>query len=283
MKIRKYFLTLVLALSLLLTLSLPFAMAQEKMTMDEYRAQLQEWQTREANAKKAAQDCETAVQGLKSEVQALKTESDKVWNEILAEIGTDQAGVDAYRTQLNALNSQVDGLLALSPEELFKRRDEIKSAEAKLAELKKSRISALTEMQNLIATIEGKLTQVKNKLPKAMYDNYTVVVGDYLWKVSGKPAIYNDPMQWMRIYSYNTDQIKDPDLIYPAQILKIHRENGPDEYLVAKGDYLSKVAGKADILGDVTKWTKIYEKNKSIIGEDPNRIYPYTVLVIPKD
>jgi len=271
----------VLSFSLIAGVSLSFA--QEKMSMDEYRAQLQQWQEREANAKKAAEGCAAEVEKLKGEIETTQAEIEKIWNEILAEIGTDQAGVDAFREKLKALEADVDGLLALSPEELFKKRDEVEAAEAKLEEYKKDRISALTEMQNMIATIEGKLTQVKNKMPKAIYDEYTVVVGDYLWKISGKPDIYNDPIQWMRIYSYNKDQIKNPDLIYPDQVLKIQREVGPNEYLVAKGEYLAKIAGKADVLGDPASWTKIYEKNKEIIGEDPNQIFPYTVLVIPKD
>jgi nucleoid-associated protein YgaU len=273
-------LTLAFAFSLVLGSSL---FAQEKMTMDQYNAQLQEWQQREAAAKKASADCGTAVENLKSEINAANAETQKTWEEILAMIGTDQAGVDAFRAKLKALESDVDGLLALSPEELFKKRDEIKAAEEKLAEYKKNRISALTEMQNLIATIEGKLTQLKNKLPKAVYDEYTVIVGDYLWKISGKADIYDDPMQWMRIYSYNKEQISNPDLIFPEQIFKIHRQSGDNEYLVAKGDYLQKIAGNADVLGDPSKWTKIYEKNKDIIGEDANLIFPYTVLVIPED
>ncbi len=136
---------------------------------------------------------------------------------------------------------------------------------------------------DLIATIEGKLTQIKNKMPKAVYDEYTVVVGDYLWKISGKDNIYGDPTHWMRIYSYNLDQIKDPDLIYPDWVLKIQREVGADEYLVAKGDYLRKIAENPQVLGDLSSWTKIYEKNKGVIGDDPNLIFPYTVLVIPTE
>lgn len=271
----------VLSFSLIAGTTISFA--QEKMSMDEYRAQLQQWQEREANAKKASEDCAAEVEKLKGEIETTQAEIEKVWGEILAEIGTDQAGVDAFREKLKALEADVDGLLALTPEELFKKRSEVEAAEAKLEEYKKDRISALTEMQNLIATIEGKLTQVKNKMPKAIYDEYTVVVGDYLWKISGKPDVYNDPIQWMRIYSYNKDQIKDPDLIYPDQVFKIQREVGPDEYLVGKGDYLAKIAGNPDVLGDPASWTKIYEKNKDIIGEDPNQIFPYTVLVIPKD
>jgi len=275
------FLTLTLMLSLMLLFGAAYA--QEKMTMDEYNAQLADWQKREADAKKAAEECGNDVASVKGEIEAQNTEAEKIWKDILAEIGTDEAGVNAFREQLKQLDAQMDGLLALSPEELFKRRDELDKLEQAVSEAKSNRISALTEMQNLIATIEGKIAQARNKMPKAVYDPYTVVVGDYLWKISGKQEIYDDPIQWMRIYSYNKDQINDPDLIFPEQILKIQRGVGPDEYLVAKGDYLAKIAGHAEVLGDPTSWTKVYEKNKDIIGEDPNMIFPYTVLVIPKD
>ena len=258
------------------------SLAQEKMSMDDYNAQLAEWQAREAKASAAADECAKVVAGLESEINELTAAIDAVWSEIYAEIGTDKAAVDAYRERLVALDSQVSGLLALSPEALFQKRDEIAEAEEKLAKCKTNRISALTEMQNLIATIEGKLTQIHNKMPKAIYDEYNVVVGDYLWKISGKADVYSDPMQWMRIYSYNKDQIKNPDLIYPDQVFKIQREVGPEEYLVAKGDYLVKIAGNADVMGDPGSWTKLYEKNKDILGEDPNLIFPYTVLVVPK-
>lgn len=277
----KLFLTIVLCFALLLGASL--SIAQEKMTMEEYNTQLAEWQKREADAKKAGEDCGSANEALKGEIEAVIAEIAKTWDEIYAEIGTDKAGVDAFRAELEALDAKCDGLLALTPEELFKKRDEIKEACGKLDEAKKNRISALTEMQNLIATIEGKLTQIKNKMPKAVYDPYTVVVGDYLWKISGKADIYDDPTHWMRIYSYNKDQIEDPDLIYPDWILKIQREVGPEEYLVAKGDYLQKIAENPEVLGDPSSWTKIYEKNKNIIGDDANMIFPHTVLVIPKE
>ncbi len=271
-----------LALSISLLFGASFSLAQEKMSMDEYKAQLADWQKREADAKVAGEKCGADVISLKAEVEKVQAETDATWKAVLGAIGTDQAGLDAYRASLKDLEAQVDGLLALSPEELYKKRDELKAAEEKLAELKKSKISALTEMQNLIAAIEGKITQANNKMPKAVYDEYNVIVGDYLWKISGKQEIYNDPIQWMRIYSYNKSQIKDPDLIYPQQVLKIQREVGMDEYLVAKGDYLQKIAANPSILGDPASWTKIYEKNKDIIGDNANMIYPHTVLVIPK-
>ncbi|HPM97337.1 MAG TPA: LysM peptidoglycan-binding domain-containing protein [bacterium] len=275
----------VFRLALLLSFSLIFgasvSLAQEKMSMEDYNAQLAQWQGRETVAKQALDACAKASEEVKKEIEAMQGQVDETWKAIYEEIGVDADAVDAYRQSLKDLDAQVAGLLALSPEELFKKREEIKDAEAKLAALKQNPIFALTEMQNLVAGIEGKLTQIKNKMPKAIYDEYSVVVGDYLWKISGKRDIYADPMQWMRIYSYNKDQIKDPDLIYPQQILKIQREVGPDEYLVQKGDFLSKIAGNADVLGDPGSWAKIYERNKDVIGGNANMIFPYTVLVIP--
>jgi len=274
--------TIVLSLVLVLGASLSFA--QDKMTMEEYEKQLAEWQTRLDAADKGKADCGTANEALTSEIDAVQTETDNVWAEILESLGTDQDGVDAFRKELQAMDAKADGLLALSAEELFQKRDEVEALAADLAAAKGNKISALTEMQNLIAVIEGKLAQIKSKLPKATYEPYTVVVGDYLWKISGKDDIYGDPTQWMKIYSVNTDQIDDPDLIYPDWVLKILKGGVfPDQYLVAKGDYLQKIAENPEVLGDAASWTKIYEKNKDIIGDDPNMIFPHTVLVIPQE
>lgn len=256
--------------------------AQEKMSMEEYNKQLADWQAREAAAKAEITKVDAEIEALKKELGDLDAQVASEWDAIYALVGTDKAGVDAYRNQLKALEGEVDGLMALSPEELFKRRAEIDALQARLDELKNSKIAALTEMQDLIAVIEGKLTQLRGRMPQAMYTEYNVEKGDYLWKISGKEDIYKDPMQWMRIYSYNREQIKDPDLIYPKQVFKIHRENGPNEYLVAKGDFLAKISGAASVLGDPAQWRKIYEANKDIVGEDPNKIYPYTVLRVPK-
>lgn len=48
---------------------------------------------------------------------------------------------------------------------------------------------------------------------------YVVVKGDSLSKIAKQE--YGDAAKWRRIYEANQDQIKDPDLIYPGQTLKI--------------------------------------------------------------
>ncbi len=284
MKIGKLVLAVVaLGIAFSMLLSANISLAQEKMSMEEYQAQLTQWQQREAKAKADLEKCQSDIEQLKAQIASTEEEIKTIWKEIYDLLGVTEADVNAFRQELENLERQVDGLAALSPEELFKRRKEIDAAEAKLNELKQSKIALLSEMQDRIARIEGKIAQLRAKLPKAVYDEYTVVRGDYLWKISGKPDIYGDPYQWMRIYTYNRDQIKDPDLIYPDQVLKIQREVGPGEYLVGKGDFLYKIAANPDVYNDPTKWTRIYEANKDIIGDDPNLIYPYSVLIIPKE
>jgi nucleoid-associated protein YgaU len=59
--------------------------------------------------------------------------------------------------------------------------------------------------------------------------SYTVVRGDSLWRISGRPPIYNNPFMWPLIYKANRDKIRDPDLIYPRQVFAIPRTYSQEE------------------------------------------------------
>ncbi len=271
------------SLLVVLILGTDICLAQDQeMKMDEYNAQLLEWANREQTAQDEIAKLNGEIESLKSQIADIDGQTKDTWAEIYRTIGTDEAGVNAFRTELNNLDRQLNALGSLSPEELFKRRKELDAIEAKIQEHKTNRIAVLSEMMDKIATLEGKTAQLRAKMPKGMYDEYIVIRGDYLWKISKKSDIYGDPLQWVRIYSYNQDQIQDPDLIYPDRIFKIHRENGPSEVLVGRGDNLSKIAGSMEILGDPTKWRELYEANKAVIGDEPSLIYPYQVLKIPR-
>jgi nucleoid-associated protein YgaU len=56
---------------------------------------------------------------------------------------------------------------------------------------------------------------------KAAQTTYTVVRGDCLWTIAGKSSIYGNPFEWPLIYRSNASKIRDPDLIYPHERLKI--------------------------------------------------------------
>jgi nucleoid-associated protein YgaU len=55
--------------------------------------------------------------------------------------------------------------------------------------------------------------------PPAPGQTYTVVKGDTLSKIAKQ--FYGNAGQWKRIYEANKDVIKNPDLIYPGQTIKI--------------------------------------------------------------
>lgn len=55
-------------------------------------------------------------------------------------------------------------------------------------------------------------------------EHYTVKQGDTLWGISGK-YLYS-PWQWGRLWDANRDQIHNPDLIYPDQVLVLRHVDG---------------------------------------------------------
>ena len=110
----------------------------------------------------------------------------------------------------------------------------------------------------------------RNETSKTNEINYVVKKGDTLSLIASK---YNTTYQ--KLASYNN--ISNPNKIYPGQIIKIKQEMNinPTNYVVKKGDTLSLIASRYK-----TSWKKIYEKNKNIIGKNPNKIKPGQVLSI---
>jgi len=128
------------------------------------------------------------------------------------------------------------------------RREELKN---KLAELKEAWkicqygrykviegdwLSKIASMRNIYSDgkkwpmiYEANKDKIKN--PNLIYpnwvlliptlDNYAVVPGDCLWLIATYLSIYSDAKKWPEIYEANKDKIKDPDLIYPKQVLTI--------------------------------------------------------------
>jgi len=50
-------------------------------------------------------------------------------------------------------------------------------------------------------------------------NQYLVTSGDFLTKIAS--AVYDDPTMWRKIYTANQEQIVEPSLIFPAQVLEV--------------------------------------------------------------
>jgi nucleoid-associated protein YgaU len=271
-----------LAMALLLTSG--FVMAQsydyENMEMETYKAELAKWQQREAQASAGAEKEQVMIDSLKALLGDLDKQTADVYDQMYAAMGTDKAGYEAFKNgELKNLLNDVTAFAAMSPEEIYKRQNELDGFEERLAALEKDPRSATTENQNTLQQIRNQISLAKNKMSNIAAGMYTVQRGDYLWKIARKSEVYGDPYAWLRIYESNKDKIKDPNLIYTDQVFSIPRIVGGNEYLVARGETLSSIAAQGNVYGSPFQWMKLYNANKDKI-EDPNYILPYQVLQI---
>jgi len=274
-----------MSLILIVLIGSSFLFAQsynyEEMDMDQYNALLQEWQGRLDAAQKAITDEDARLAEATKCNEETQAAIDKEWDEIYAALGSSREENEELKKQIAALRSDVNAMLSMTPDEIYRRKNEIPAFKDRLAEMNTNNLALLSENEAALNSIESLIMQIEEKGKPAEPDTYTVMRGDFLWHIAGKSNIYGDVYAWMRIYTSNTDQIKDPDLIYTDQIFRIPRDVGPNEYLVQKGEFLSKIAGYSNVYGSPFQWQKLYEANKSVVA-DPNVIYPYTVLNVPR-
>lgn len=176
-------------------------------------------------AKEAA--CKEDGKNLKAKLEQTKANIAKTEEEILGLVQATKDSKAAYGKELDAIENRIKQLAALSNDELFARRAELDVIEADLNKLRMNKLSLLSENTR---RIEGMVSQI-DKLRKVQPTTQTYTVGtwsrdrDCLWNIAKKKTIYDNPFKWPSLYNANKDKIKDPNLIYPGQILTIPKAN----------------------------------------------------------
>ncbi|MBQ6269954.1 MAG: LysM peptidoglycan-binding domain-containing protein [Bacteroidetes bacterium] len=110
----------------------------------------------------------------------------------------------------------------LSNDELADRRSDVEALEAELNTLRGNKLAVIPEFYDRILNLAR---EIKGLYREKKISGYTVGTWaqdrDCLWNISGKMEIYGDPFQWPKIWQANTDQIRNPDIIHPGQVLKV--------------------------------------------------------------
>ena len=138
----------------------------------------------------------------------------------------------------------------------------------KLKEYREVRIRQVKVSSTGTATVSGGSTRTDNRVQAK---TYTVKPGDCLYNIS--KSTLGDGGRYNEIYCLNKDKLKNPNLIYPGQVLRIATQFpvASKWYIVRQGDTLSSIADRYN-----TTVERLLQLNCCIY--DPNRIYPGQVL-----
>ena len=137
-----------------------------------------------------------------------------------AVIETSSEGIKQYRHRF--INYDIALFTNLSPEHIEahgtfeKYRIAKQNLFKKVSKDKKKKINEEKINKTIIANVDDKMT---TKAPAPEAKMHTVVSGESLSKIAKK--YYGDPMKYTVIFEANQPTLKDPDKIYPGQVLRI--------------------------------------------------------------
>ncbi len=114
-------------------------------------------------------------------------------------------------------------------------------------------------------------------------DLYCTIESFTYQEVGGDPGTYQYSITLREYREINVRQVtvnvKTTVASVSSASARVDNTSTPKTYTVVSGDCLWNIAKK--FYGDGSKYTVIYNANKSVIGSNPNLIYPGQVLTIP--
>lgn len=222
----------------------PDTMADSLLTKKQAETRINEWRMKV----KALQDKADALSTEKTqnEQRLAQIRNDvKACNDaIYAMIGATDADVNAFRERVGRLENRIREMKNMSDEQLADNIAQIDALQTEMNEIRRNKIAVLPEFYNKLISMQSDINQLRERAGRGK-KFYTVGTWskdrDCLWNIAEKNEIYADAFMWPKIWQANTDQIRNPDLIYPGQKLTIP-PRGPksDEEMRAERLYYRK-------------------------------------------
>jgi hypothetical protein len=103
--------------------------------------------------------------------------------------------------------------------------------------MRKPIIIAVLSLSGLISSVAG---ADDIKLQDNPPQQHVVVKGDTLWGISSK--FLKDPWRWPQLWQMNREQIKNPHLIYPGDVVVLDMQDGTPRLRLAKGTQVIKLS-----------------------------------------
>lgn len=216
----------------------------EQLTKAEAELRIQEWEGKVAKLQATYQSVGAEVRQLEAQLAELVQSIRRCNEDIYALLGVTEADVEQFRQRLGLIEGRIRQYRGLSDDALAERRSEIAALEADLNALRQEKLALLPEFYNRIIELAR---EIRGLYREPKIKTYTVGTWerdrDCLWNISAKPHIYGNPFQWVKIWQANTDQIRNPDLIYPGQVLQVPPpgEKTPEELKAERAYYRKKL------------------------------------------
>ncbi len=106
--------------------------------------------------------------------------------------------------------------------------------------MRKPIIIAVLSLSGLISSVAGaEDLKLQDNLPQ----QHVVVKGDTLWGISEK--FLKDPWRWPQLWQMNREQIKNPHLIYPGDVVVLDMQGGSPRLRLLKGEQAIKLSPRA--------------------------------------
>ena len=200
----------------------PASKPDVELTKEEAVLRIKSWieKVTELEAKLAKLEADKTA--LVAEIEQAKRDLKDCQAALLAMLNANAADLDAFRQQLGVIAGKVRAMQGLSNDELADRRADVAALKADLNKLRMNKIALLPEFYGKIISLAK---DIKGLYREKKVTNYTVGTWaqnrDCLWNIAGKQEIYNDPHLWPKIWQANTDIIRNPDIIFPGQVLTL--------------------------------------------------------------